>query len=630
MDNTSKIETGSRYFIYCRKSSDSEDKQIASLPDQIKVMTELAHKLKLKIVDSLQEKKSAFKIGRPVFNQMIERISRGEADAVLCWDPSRIARNSKDSGNFIYLMDEGKLKELRTPNKTFYNTADDKMMLNVEFTMTKKYSDDLSVNVHRGNRHKFFDLKEWGGVAKPGYLNYTDPLTKENHIKTDPDRFEMIQKAILRILDGTHTPMESLRELNNKGYTTRKTKSLGGRHLSRASFYRILADSFYCGVMKRKVGDNREVGKGSHEPMISEAQFDLLQIRLGKKGKPRYGKNNFPYKNLLKCGECGGSVTCEEKYQIICPTCKTKFHKGKKTDECPNCHMKIEEMKDPKLLHYIFYHCTKRVHKDCSQGSITLENMEKEIDYKLQKFEIDQDYRDFAIDHLKELNTAEEQEQETLRDRLNKRLEETNWSINNLIRLRTRRENVNDYENEDKQKAYDEEEDRLLAEKKLLKKQIDEVDGQQIERLEMAKETFDFAYYARHYFATGDVLTKTKILARLGSNLTIKDKEFHIEGENAFFLIEKGKKEIADIINSLEPEEIPNNSKGLLALEPVCQSWRRRWDSNPRVLSNTRFPGVRHKPLGDSSLGESIISYYSISSKDSKEFTVLLGLQAGF
>lgn len=589
MNTDTNVKSAKKYFIYCRKSSDSEDKQIASLPDQIKVMSEFSKKNKLKIADILTERKSAFKPGRPVFNQMLGRISDGEADGVISWDASRAARNSKDSGEFIYLMDQGKLKEFKTMNKTFYNTGDDKMMLNIEFTISKKYSDDLSDNVHRGNKHKFFELKEWGGVAKPGYLNFTDPITKENHIKTDTDRFPVIQRSMLRILNGTHTPMESLRELNNEGYSTRKTKSLGGRPLSRASFYRIISDSYYCGTMKRKIGNNREIGDGSHEAMISDDQFDLLQIRLGRKGKSRYGKNNFPYKNLLKCGECDGSVTCEEKWQIICPICKTKFHRGKSTDKCSNCQTKIEDMVNPKILHYIFYHCTKRVHKNCSQGSISLEKLEKKIDETLQGFEIDKEYLDFAIDHLNELNSVEEQEQVEIRERLNKRLEETDWNLRNLVKLRIRKENIQDYENSEKQKIYDDEEDHLMFEKSNLKEQIDKLDLRQKEWIELSKETFDFAFYARHHFATGDIHTKVKIASKLGSNLIIQDRELRIDGDNAFFLIKKGKDEITEILKSLEPEKIPNSSTSLLALDSVCQSWRRRRDSNSRGLVSRRL-----------------------------------------
>ena len=69
MENTIKSNS-LRYFVYCRKSSDSEDKQIASLPEQIKELTEKAIKENLQVVDILQESRSAFHTGRPKFEEM--------------------------------------------------------------------------------------------------------------------------------------------------------------------------------------------------------------------------------------------------------------------------------------------------------------------------------------------------------------------------------------------------------------------------------------------------------------------------------------------------------------------------------------------------------------------------------
>ena len=96
-----------------------------------------------------------------------------------------------------------------------------------------------------------------------------------------------------------YTPMQALAKMNKEwAYRTRLTKKLGGKPMSKASFYRLLNDTYYCGIMKRKVDGEIQEIKGAHKPMLTEEEFDQLQIRLGRKGKPRYSKKEF--KHLFK------------------------------------------------------------------------------------------------------------------------------------------------------------------------------------------------------------------------------------------------------------------------------------------------------------------------------------------
>lgn len=486
-----------RFIIYLRKSSDSEDKQIASIPQQRKELTEFAKREELKVVMVVEETHTAFEPGRPQFNQIMQMVDEDKADAVLAWNATRISRNSVDGGLFIYKIDQGKIKAFKTRGNTYYNTPEDKFALNIDFTVAKKSSDDLSEAVLRGNRYKFFEKKEWGGVAKPGYLNKLNSQTKEAYIDVDSERFPLLQRAFELILKKMYTPMQALATLNNEwAYRTRRTKKLGGKPMSKASWYRLLSDSFYCGLMKRRVDGEFQEIKGGHQPIITEEEFDQLQIRLGKKGKPRYSKKEFAFKEVLKCGECGGSVTCEEKYQIICPECKKKFHKGASTDECPECHTSIETMKDPKILHYVFYHCTKRVHKNCTQGSISLEDLETKINEELNKFEIDEDFRDWAINYLNELNGHEETSQTAIKDNLLTQVKDVDSQLRNLLRLRIAPQNV--HADAEQLKYYDEEEKRLLGEKKDINKEIEKVDKRLEDWFIQSKETFDFACSARY------------------------------------------------------------------------------------------------------------------------------------
>lgn len=93
-----------KYFLYARKSTDVEDKQILSIEAQLADLRELAKRENLYIVDEFIEKQSAKIPGRPVFNKMISRIQAGEAEGIICWKIDRLSRNPIDSGKIQWLL----------------------------------------------------------------------------------------------------------------------------------------------------------------------------------------------------------------------------------------------------------------------------------------------------------------------------------------------------------------------------------------------------------------------------------------------------------------------------------------------------------------------------------------------
>ena len=106
-----------KYVIYCRKSSESDDRQALSIESQESEMLKIVERLNLSVVVLLKESKSAKQPDRPVFNQMIKMIEAGKADGILCWKLDRLARNPIDGGKIAWLLQKGLIANIKTSEK---------------------------------------------------------------------------------------------------------------------------------------------------------------------------------------------------------------------------------------------------------------------------------------------------------------------------------------------------------------------------------------------------------------------------------------------------------------------------------------------------------------------------------
>jgi len=133
-----------KYFLYARKSTEDEERQVMSIEAQIVELEEYAKREKLEIVERFIESKSAKKPGREILNAMIAKVNESkEPLGLLAWHPDRLARNSVDGGQIIYLIDTVKLVSLRFPTFWFEPTPQGLFMLQVAFGQSKYYSDKM-------------------------------------------------------------------------------------------------------------------------------------------------------------------------------------------------------------------------------------------------------------------------------------------------------------------------------------------------------------------------------------------------------------------------------------------------------------------------------------------------------
>ncbi|PIZ76305.1 hypothetical protein COY05_01530, partial [Candidatus Peregrinibacteria bacterium CG_4_10_14_0_2_um_filter_38_24] len=292
-----------KYFLYVRKSTDEEDRQVLSIEAQLAELHEFARKENLVIAKEFIESKTAKAPRRPLFNEMISLMeTSNEKIGILAWHPDRLARNSIDGGKIIYLVDTGKIESLKFLTFWFENTPQGKFMLNIAFGQSKYYIDNLSENVKRGIRQKL-RRGEWPALAPPGYLNDL----KTHTIIKDPNRAELIKKLFWAYAEGKY----SFKYLQKLSLSFGLVSRYENKSLAVSKIQKMLKNPFYYGVFIHR----GEMYQGSHEPIISKQLFDKVQEIMKQRGKPRKAKVKlaFAFRGTFNCGECGRSITAEKK-----------------------------------------------------------------------------------------------------------------------------------------------------------------------------------------------------------------------------------------------------------------------------------------------------------------------------
>ena len=289
-----------KFFIYARKSTDDEERQMLSIEAQLAELREYASNEGLTVAREFVESRTAKTPGRPIFNDMLARIENGEAAGLLSWHPDRLARNWSDGAHVIHLLDSDRLTELRFPSFWFEDTPQGKFVLSIAFSQSVYYSDALSANVRRGMRQKL-RRGEYPGKPPIGYLN--EPRLRT--IIIEPHKAELVRRTFEAYSTGRYT-FDDLHELvTGWGLTTHREKPI-----ARSVLPRMLSNPFYVGLF-RYAG---EVHEGKHEPIVTKKLFDEVQNVMARRGHPhKPRRQSLPYLGFIRCGECGAAITGERQ-----------------------------------------------------------------------------------------------------------------------------------------------------------------------------------------------------------------------------------------------------------------------------------------------------------------------------
>lgn len=335
---------------------------------------------------------------RPKFKEMIEDIEAGIIDTVITKDLSRLGRERLGVGHYteIYFPEHNVRYIALLDNIDTYIDSGMNDMAPFKGVINDMYVRDISKKI----RSSLTERRKAGnflGVTAP-YGYQKDPNNKF-HLIINEKEAEIVKRVfslylegkgltrIAQILtkDGVPVPGEA-RDIGK----TRKTALYGS--WKQTTIRRILDNRVYLGELvqfkRRKINykskrritvpeEERYICKGTHEAIIDEEDFEIVQNILKKNKSFKGTKHDYLFKGLLYCAECNARLNVtysnyalkrygEYRYTTICYSYSRLY-----SDVCTRHSNSIPELEEV-LIKHIKEVCTKYVNENLADELITM------------------------------------------------------------------------------------------------------------------------------------------------------------------------------------------------------------------------------------------------------------------
>ena len=246
---------------------------------------------------------SAYKKERDKFAEVIRSVDASNEPIALCCDKiDRLIRN--------FTSELVKLEDYRNEGKIVLHFPSDNIILHKDspatdlfrFTMgvslAKYFSDSISDNVKRAFETKL-KKGEWIGWSPFGYVNVTLEDDKK-WIEIEP----LKAKIVVSIYEWYATASYSMLEIKHK------VREIYDLDMAKSQIDEIMKNPFYYGEMKIK----GKLYPHHYDRVITKTLFDRVQeVKAGFSKKHfKYAGLPYLYRGLIRCAECGCSITPEQ------------------------------------------------------------------------------------------------------------------------------------------------------------------------------------------------------------------------------------------------------------------------------------------------------------------------------
>lgn len=458
------------FFGYIRVSTVKQGEHGVSLQEQHDAIAFYAQRNNLTITDWCEEKETAAKRGRPVFNRMLKLLRKGKAEGVIIHKIDRSARNLKDWADLGDLIDAG-IKVHFTSENLDLNSRGGRLSADIQAVVAADYIRNLREETRKG----FYGRLKQGLYPLPAPIGYLD-MGKEKAKEPDPLRASLVRKAFELYSTGRYNLNSLAEEMHNLGLRNRNNK-----RVSKTGFSVMLNNPFYIGLIRLK--STRETFSGIHQPLITKSLFDRVQgILTGKTNTVNF-HHDLLFRRLLTCKHCGYSLIGEiQKGRYVYYRCHTRT--------CPKTCVREEQIKE-------------KVQESLEPLQFT-EPEKAYLKSKIIQLQSDWEFR--QEDHLKAIQLEISQ----LQERLNRL---TDAYIDRMI----------------EKEIFEQRKTSLLYEKKALEEKLTELQEKKVSLPDKLSEFLELAGSAWLSYESGILSEKQDLLKAVTSNRTVEAENVSIE-----------------------------------------------------------------------------------------------------
>lgn len=301
-------------YGYIRISDKYKQSDGASLSEQKFILKEYAKANNLNIIYFYEEKRTAAKRGRPLFNEMMTNLIDKKADGVVMHKIDRSSRNLHDWADIGNLIDNNIEVYFAHENLNLRERGG-RLSADIQAVMASDYVRNLRQEI----------LKGMYGRLKQGLYPWGAPIGYLDTGRGKPKVIDPIQSELVKILfklyhSGKYNILELSKEMEKRGLKNQK-----GNRVCKNGVVRILKNPFYMGLIKIK----DKIFKGVHEPLIDTRLFEQIQKILKERNKSKGLKHSYLFRKLVRCNNCNYVMSGELQKGNVYYRCKTKVCRTK-------------------------------------------------------------------------------------------------------------------------------------------------------------------------------------------------------------------------------------------------------------------------------------------------------------